>query len=273
MKKIGGVLLSIVLIWGLFGNAVKAETIYESDGIPYEEGYIIIGESHIVLAAHAFAEVGGEKGIIPGLDNVVYHFRADDSLSKTEDGLPNTFTMRGNLFFVFEGNRQIDGETQYHNHYIYSNGKGIRGIGVEKIHQIMDSNPNIAHWNIISFHGAVSAVEGVTMGRYYARSYRNWISNEFPKADLFIMSHSTMTKYYKGRQTQAEAFDEMLKKRMGNRWIDCSEFFQSKYPDGMLDPNQKPDTIHWSYDTYVELFTKVIKSIQESESGIIGPIK
>lgn len=267
MKKIVTLLMCLMICFMMLGNTAQAETLYESDGIEYDEGYIVIGESHIVLAAHAFAQIADENGNITGLKDIKYHFRSDKSLSETEQGMDNTFIMGGNLFFVFEGNRQTDGETQYHKHYIYSNGKDIRGIGVEKIHQIIDTNPNVQHWNIISFHGAVASVEGIAAGRAYARSYRNWMKYEFPEASFYFMSHSTMTKYYKGSQKNAEEFDTILSKRMGERWIDCSEFFNERYPQGMLNPDQKPDTIHWSYDTYVELFTNVISQIQKAKGG------
>lgn len=267
MKKVMALLMIGIVVCLSFGNVSKAATVYESDGIEYEEGYIVIGESHIVLAAHAFSLAADENGHIPELNDVTYHYRTDKSVSETEDGSDNTFIMGGNLFFVFEGNRQIDGETQYHKNYIVSNGKDIKGLGVQKIHQVIEANPNIKHWNIISFQGALSAVEGISAGRFYARSYRNWMRYEFPEADCYFMSHSTMTKYYKGNQANAEAFDEVLSKRMGSRWIDCSKFFNDRYPQEMLNPDQKPDTIHWNHKTYVELFTNVIQGIQSAKGG------
>lgn len=245
---------------------VKAATVYVSDGKEYEEGYIIVGESHIVLTADAYSQVTDEQGNVPGLKGVTYFYDTDGSVSVTEEGYDNTFIMSGNLFFVFEGNRPIDGETQYSKEYIYSDGKGNRGIAVEKIHEIMEKNPNIKHWNIISFQGAVSCLEGKEAGLYYARSYENWINVEFPEANCFFVSHATMTKYYKRNKAVADEFDAVLASRFFGRYFDCTEFFTSRYPQCMRDPNEKPDTIHWSYETYVELFNKIIGRIQECQS-------
>lgn len=81
------------------------------------------------------------------------------------------------------------------------------------------------------------------------------------------MSHSTMTKFYKGNKKQADAFDAYLAKQFPDQWFDCTQFFTDRYPQGMLDPKQRPDTIHWSNDTYVELFNRVITAIQKNHTG------
>lgn len=207
---------------------VKAATVYESDGIIYDEGYIIVGESHISLTVDAYSKVVDENGTIPGLKDVTYHIAKDDSVSVADNGDDNTFIMSGNLFFVFEGNRYVDGETQYSKEYIYSNGRGKYGIAVSKIHEIMKNNPNIKHWNIISFQGAVSCLEGKYVGNYYAISYQNWIKTEFPDANIYILSHSIMTKYYKTNRQKAKEFDEVLATRFQDRYIDCTDFFASR---------------------------------------------
>lgn len=262
LVKICLILSAFIASFNIMSVNSEAETVYVCDEKEYEEGYIIIGESHIVLTADAYSQIVDENGKVPDLNDVYYSYYTDGSLSVTEEGYDNTFIMSGNMFFVFQGNRPIDGETQYSKEYIYSDGKGNKGIGVKKIHEIMEKNPNIKHWNIISFQGAVSSLEGVEGGEYYARSYENWINYEFPDADCFFLSHATMTKYYKKDKAAADAFDEVLKNRLWGRYFDCTEFFTSRYPQCMRDPNERPDTIHWNYETYVELFNNVIKEIQ-----------
>lgn len=238
-----------------------ALTVYVSDETFHQEGYIIIGESHIVLTSDAFERVADENHQIPALDDVWYQWTRDGSLAVDADGGGNTFTMKGNLFFVFEGNASEDADLQTNKEYIYSDGKGNRGAGVSKIHDIIDSNPNIAHWNIISYHGAVSALEGSEAGKYYVESYKNWITYEFPDSSVYFVSHSTMTKFYK-QNRKAYLFDEEIKKAFPSQYFDMTAFYNSRYPQQMMDPNMSPDTIHWTHATYVELFQHVISRIQ-----------
>lgn len=240
---------------------VQAKTIYLSDETAHEEGYIIIGESHIVLTSDAYERVANENHQIAGLNDVFYQWTRDGSLAVDEEGGGNTFTMKGNLFFVFEGNASNDADLQTSREYIYSDGKGNRGAGVSKIHEIINSNPNISHWNIISYHGAVSALEGSEAGKYYVDSYKNWIGYEFPTSSVYFVSHSTMTKFYK-QNRKAYLFDEEIKNAFPSQYFDMTAFYKSRYPQQMMDPNMNPDTIHWTHATYVELFNYVISCIQ-----------
>lgn len=81
---------------------VKAATVYESDGIIYDEGYIIVGESHISLTVDAYSKVVDENGTIPGLKDVTFHIAKDDSVSVADNGDDNTFIMSGNLFLYLK---------------------------------------------------------------------------------------------------------------------------------------------------------------------------
>ncbi|MDE7323304.1 MAG: hypothetical protein K2N73_11410 [Lachnospiraceae bacterium] len=97
---------------------VNAITVYESDGVFHEEGYIFVGESHCALAS----------GAVPKRDignDISYTWIWDASRGSEQ----NVFTMKGNLFFVFEGNGQNDGTIQTSSNYIYSDGKGSQGRG------------------------------------------------------------------------------------------------------------------------------------------------
>lgn len=267
MRSIFRILTSTILIISIMILViplnVNAGTVYISNEIPYDEGYIIIGESHVVLACDAFSRETDENNHVKGLTGVDYCMKLDDSLYVDDNGLGNTFAMTGNLFFVFEGNKVAEGELQKSKEYIYSNGKGSRGKGVTKIQNVMKTNPNIKHWNIISYQGAVSALNGKEGAQYYIDSYNNWIKEEFPFASIYFVSHSTMTKFYKQNRSSYQ-FDDAIKDAFPNQYFDMTQFYKDRYPQEMLDPNMSPDTIHWNHATYVELFKYVISEIQKT---------
>ncbi|MDE6221102.1 MAG: hypothetical protein K2G51_11870 [Lachnospiraceae bacterium] len=274
-KEVIKVVMAVVLLLTMLfesGGTASALTIYISDGVYHEEGYIFVGESHSVIASHAVAFETVDNGGVwdyGGTVPVIYGYIWDDSQSVTQDGKPNTFTMMGNLFFVFEGN---DSEEeifiQMSKNYIYSDGMGTRGRGVEKIHEIMDTNPNIEHWNIISFHGANAALEDtLAVGDFYVNSYRNWIEYEFPEADCYFMSIGTMKKYYRGIKHK-DAINNALAAAFPDRFLDYTAFYAERCPDRMID------TVHWDDGTYVDLLSDVLLTIQQMQrtSAAIMPV-
>ena len=273
MSKKGG--KAILLVWLLVLTIVvqpisaNAMTVFESDGIYHEEGYIVIGESHCALAAHGVgmkAESIGNVFHLGENNDIYYEHRWDSSREVTKQGDPNTFTMKGNLFFVFEGNNGgVDDVIQTSQKYIYSDGKGNRGRGVQKIHEIMDTNPNIAHWNIISFHGAVSASKGSkTIADYYVNSYRHWMNYEFPKAECYFLSVSTMTKYYKSTPDK-NVFNNTIKAAFPDRFLDYTDFYKARVSKRMID------TIHFDHETYVDLITDIITKIIQMQKTAEQP--
>lgn len=68
MRIVCGMLLMAVM----FCPAIfaRAATVYVSDGMQYDEGYIFIGESHMQIAAFGMQQ--DVSGKIPGLDGVRY---------------------------------------------------------------------------------------------------------------------------------------------------------------------------------------------------------
>lgn len=249
---------------------VNAVTVYVSDGNYYDEGYIFIGESHMHITAYSMQQ--DALGNVPGLEGVRYTIYGDHSIATDSDGNPGTHTMSGNLFFVFAGTEKELHSEIVKKEYIYSDGAGQQGGAVQKIHTIMDTNPNIAHWNIISFHGANPALKGdKTIADYYVASYRNWIDYEFPDADCYFLPQSTMTKNFKIYCRDKEVFNRTLAEAFPDEYIDLMPFFWEHYPQGLRDPQQKSDLVHWSDQTYYEMVCKVIRQIQEKralESGI-----
>ena len=126
-KMIQKMLLACIIMLLVAGQTVlpaNAMTVYESDGVYHKEGYIIIGESHCVGASTAMgvhADVHNNVFHLPNGEDIFYKQVLDSSLSATKDGKPNTFKMKGNLFFVFEGNDQeTEGARQISNEYVYS---------------------------------------------------------------------------------------------------------------------------------------------------------
>ena len=265
-KTVICVILCLLLLTLCPIQTVHAVTIYESDGVTYEEGYIFIGESHVFLMASAMSIWTDTEGYVNGFSSeggvVRFLYREDGLLSVLEDGKPNTAYMKGNLFFVYEGRADDEGAVQTDKNYIYSDGQGKRGHGVERIHEIMEANPNIAHWNIICYQGAKAiAYGGKDVGSYYASSYKNWIDYEFPDSDIYFLSQSTMTKCYRSLKTK-NAINDALSAAFPDHYLDYMDFYNERYPQGMADPAQRSDTIHWSNQTYIELVTDIIRNIQ-----------
>lgn len=165
--------------------------------------------------------------------------------------------MKGNLFFVYEGGAgKNDPAIQCSYQYIYSDGKGKMGRGVEKIHEIINMNPNIAHWNIISMAGASSAGKGKKVADICADSYSNWIEYEFPEADCYFLSVSTMTKHYKGVKDK-NVYNNTLAAALPDHFLDYTDFYMQRFPERTID------TIHWDNDTYIDLITDVFLKIDQ----------
>lgn len=260
--------ICVLLIFQYFAVLdTQAATYYESDNQPYEEGYIFVGESHVAIMASTVSGKADEMGKVPGLEQITYLLKWDGSRDVTEKGYPNTFVMKGNLYFVFEGIGGNDAAIQTNINYLYSDGNGKRGRAVERIHEIIDGNPNIKHWTIISFTGGVVAKSGAKGAQTYVKDYQNWINYEFPDADIYIMSQSTMTKYYRSLK-DPEAYNRTLAAAFPNEFLDYTDFFRARYPQGMRDPRLVSDTVHWSEETYFELFKEVIHEVDNRRQAV-----
>lgn len=250
--------IMIAIVLSVQVMPVQAMTAYESDGIYHDEGYIFVGESHAVKSAIAIgnmAVASGNSFSLGNGENITYELRWDDSGEVTPEGGANTFTMKGNLFFVFEGIAWgTDGATQSKTDYIYSDGKGKQGRAVQKIHEIMNTNPNIAHWNIISMHGAAAARQGKAAADICAASYKNWVAYEFPQADCYFLSVATMIKNYR-RISDRDVYNNTLAAALPDAFLDYTDFYEARNPDRLVD------TIHWDDATYIDLFTDVLLKI------------
>ena len=162
MKKI----LQHCLAWILIFSMMPALTGYASaqvvsDGMLHEEGYIVIGSSHAVLAGYDMVDITDENHKVIGLDDVYYSKVPLTEAAWTGIGaMECDFEMSGNLFFVGEGLWIDANNHQATKEYIYSDGKGNCGEGVAAVHKVIEANPNIKHWNIISYQGCAQAALG-----------------------------------------------------------------------------------------------------------------
>lgn len=237
---------------------------YVSDGKEYEEGYIVIGSSHAVLASYDMTNATDVNHKVIGLEGVYYSKMPITEAAVTGNGkvMEKDYVMSGNLFFVGEGMHVDQSNGQYKKEYIYSDGKGNRGKGVQEIHKVIETNPNIKHWNIISYQGSVQAALGSKeIADYYVKSYKNWMSYEFPEADCYFLSHPLISKKYRGKRN-LDVFDKILAQEFPDQFMDYTEYYKERYPAGMRDPSEKIDSVHWSADTYVGLIKDVIQKIQ-----------
>lgn len=238
-------LLLISLIIGFVPNVdVVAATTYKSDKVDYPEGYIVVGESHAFYATFAANDLRTKKtNRLKGFESIIF----DVTLS-------SNFVMSGNLFFVFEGSTAEEIGTQASKEYIYSDGEGVSGNAVKKIHSIIDNNPNIKHWNIISWHGEVNCTKDATILDYYAKSYKNWIDYEFPDADVYVVSQPIDAPYYKNYKSSVAAFNNKMQQTLSGNYIDLADTYAENC-DTSIDP------LHFSkagyQDILVDLFTKV----------------
>ena len=77
------VICCVIMMALLFAQAlpVNAMTVYESDGIYHDEGYIFVGESHAVKSAIAFgdkASVLGNSLLLGNGETLTYELRWDE---------------------------------------------------------------------------------------------------------------------------------------------------------------------------------------------------
>lgn len=264
MKKI----LQHCLVWILIFSMMPALTSYAtaqfaSDGMIHEEGYIVIGSSHAVLVGYDMVDFTDEYHRVIGLDDVYYSKIPLTEAAMTGIGaMECDFEMSGNLFFVCEGLWVDANNHQTTKEYIYSDGKGNCGEGVQAVHKVIEANPNIKHWNIISYQGCAQAALGSQqIADYYVESYKNWISYEFPEADCYFLSHPLVSKMYRGKRN-LDLFDRTLAQAFPEQFMDYTDYYKERYPSEMRDPSEKADSVHWNADTYVGLITDVIKKIQ-----------
>ena len=199
----------------------KDETVGEE--VP---GYIIIGESHIVVTdGQGYALLGST------VDGVVY---------------------KENLFFVHTGLDPVMGTFAW-----------FSGEGTEQIQEIQNQHTEITKWTIISIHGT-SMCTAPDIADQYIDTYTKWINELFADDSVYIVSVPPLDEQqwvvnHPDRPPRYNAdiisFNEELKTAFPEQYVDCYDWF--------LENGVFQDEIHYTGETYRDLFDMVIEQTRE----------
>jgi len=190
-----------------------------------EQGYILIGDSHIVVT-----------------DGMGYSIH-----ESSVEGV----TLNQNLFLVHTGLDPAMGTIEW-----------LAGDGTKRMKEIIDEHPDISQWNIISMHGT-SMVTMPDITQQYVNTYQDWIDETFRGCRVYIVSvppldekewvvrHPDMPK----RSNQdIIRFNECMKKEFPDQYFDYYDWFLER-----SDTFQ--DEIHYTGETYCEMFDEIIGKI------------
>lgn len=195
-----------------------------------EQGYIIIGDSHIVVT-----------------DGMGYSMRK----SRVEGLELNT-----NLFLVHTGLDPAMGTIEW-----------LAGDGSDRIEDIMEEHTEISKWNIISMHGT-SMVTMPDIKEQYVSHYQNWIDERFQNCQVYIVSVPPLDEEewvvqhpdMPSRSNQdIVSFNAYIKEAFPERYFDYYDWFLER-SDAFLDE------IHYTGETYCEMFDEIIREIQKREN-------
>ena len=202
----------------------ETETICE----PMEEkqdGYIIIGDSHVVVADGQGYAVSGST-----VEGVIYN---------------------QNLFFVHTGLDPVMGTFEW-----------LQGDGTEQIKEIMEAHSEITDWSIISIHGT-SMVTMPDIVDKYIENYKLWINETFCNCEVYIVSvppldedewvvkHPELPPRY---NKDIIDFNKKIKEAFQDNYFD--------YYDWLLEHNEFQDEIHYTGKTYQTMFDEIIQTLK-----------
>lgn len=195
-----------------------------------ETGYIIIGDSHIVVT--------------DGMGYSVYGSQVED------------VALNQNLFLVHTGLDPVMGTIEW-----------LEGDGTERVKEIIAEHPEISRWNIICMHGT-SMVTRANIAEQYIDHYHKWIDESFQECHVYIVSvppldeeewvvrHPDMPKRF---NKDIVTFNASIKEAFPEIYFDYYDWFL-----GHSDAFQ--DEIHYTGKTYCEMFDEIIGAIQQSEN-------
>lgn len=195
-----------------------------------EQGYIIIGDSHIVVT-----------------DGMGYSVRK----SRVE-GLE----LNKNLFLVHTGLDPAMGTIDW-----------LSGDGSDRIGEIIAEHTEISQWNIISMHGT-SMVTMPDIRERYVSHYQNWIDERFPDCHVYIVSVPPLDeKEWVVRHPDMPA-------RSNQDIVSFNAYIKDAFPDCYFDyydwflerSDAFQDEIHYTGETYCEMFDEIIGEIQKREN-------
>lgn len=194
-----------------------------------DQGYIIIGDSHIVVT-----------------DGMGYSMRK----SRVEGLELNT-----NLFLVHTGLEPAMGMIEW-----------LSGDGSDRIEEIIAEHTEISQWNIISMHGT-SMVTMPDIKEQYVSHYQNWIEDRFQDCHVYIVSVPPLDEEewvvrhpdMPSRSNQdIILFNAYIKDAFPERYFDYYDWFLER-SDAFLDE------IHYTGETYCEMFDEIIEEISKGE--------
>lgn len=192
-----------------------------------ETGYIIIGDSHIVVTE--------------GMGYSVYGSRVEG------------VALNRNLFLVHTGLDPVMGTIEW-----------LEGDGTERVKEIIAEHTEISQWNIICMHGT-SMVTMPDIAKRYINHYQKWIDESFQDCHVYIVSvppldekewvvrHPDMPRR---SNEDIIALNTSIQKAFPDNYFDYYDWFL-----GHGDAFQ--DEIHYTGDIYCEMFDEIIEAIQQ----------
>lgn len=208
----------LLLAFGLVACAGKTKE---------QRGYIIIGDSHAVVA-----ESFGYQKLGSALEDVVY---------------------QKNLFFVHTGTDPAMGTYDW-----------LAGEGTEKIGEVMQMHTEITDWVIISIHGTSMCVTP-DIDKQYTQLYTEWMEQIFPKAEIYLVSvppldeERWLTDYPQMPprfNADIKKYNEKMKEAFPEHYMDMYDWF--------LENGTFIDAIHYDGEVYRNMFDTVISEINSN---------
>lgn len=192
-----------------------------------EQGYIIIGDSHIVVTEGMGYSIHGSQ--VEGV------------------------ALNRNLFLVHTGLDPAMGTIEW-----------LAGDGADRIEEIIAEHTEISQWNIISMHGT-SMVTMPDIKEQYKDRYQNWIDERFHDCHVYIVSLPPLDEKewvvqhpdMPARSNQdITAFNAYIKDSFPAVFFDYYDWFLER-------SNAFLDEIHYTGETYCEMFDEIIRTIQQ----------
>lgn len=213
-------------------SEVSSEDNIEEDMEPSSElqvekknGYIIIGDSHVVVAdSQGYAPLGSN------VEGIVYN---------------------QTIFFIHTGLDPVMGTFEW-----------LKGAGTEKIQDIMEEHLEITDWCIISIHGT-SMVIMPDIENQYVQIYKQWINDTFNTSRVYIVSvppldekewvvkHADLPPRY---NQDIIDFNSKMKENFEQNYFDYYTWF--------LENGEFQDEIHYTGKTYQMMFDEIIQILQ-----------
>ncbi len=203
------------------------EEIESTSEVTHEEqvGYIIIGDSHAVVADGQGYAIQGSM-----VEGVIYN---------------------QNLFIVHTGLDPVMGTLEW-----------LQKDGTNRIREIMEEHTEITDWNIISIHGT-SMVTMPDIENSYIENYEMWITETFCNSNVYIVSVPPLDEeewvvkhpdFLPRYNQDIIEFNEKIKEAFPDQYFD--------YYDWFLEHNEFQDEIHYTGETYRMMFDEIIQKIQ-----------